>query len=75
MRKKRHIASPKPWKSDEKRLKDFVTVVILSGNHGYRMKSYGSIPLIKIKDKTLIQRQIETILVYLYEPNMMTDKA
>lgn len=61
MRKKRHIASAKPWSNEEKKLKDFVTVVILSENHGYRMKSYGSIPLITIKDKALIQRQIETI--------------
>lgn len=61
MRKKNHIAFPKPEQGKEKKLKDFVTVVILSENHGYRMKSYGSIPLITVKDKTLIQRQIDTI--------------
>ena len=61
MRKSRHIASPKPWKDDSIKLKEFITVVILSENHGYRMKSYGSMPLIKIRDKTLLQRQIESI--------------
>jgi choline kinase len=40
---------------------DLVTIVILGENHGYRMKSYGPLPLIKIHNKTLIERQIESI--------------
>ncbi len=38
-----------------------VSVVLFSENHGYRMKSYGPISLMKIEGKTLIQRQVESI--------------
>lgn len=39
----------------------FISVVLFSENHGYRMKSYGPISLMKIEGKTLIQRQVEAI--------------
>lgn len=38
-----------------------VSIVLFSENHGYRMKSYGPISLMKIEGKTLIQRQVEAI--------------
>jgi NDP-sugar pyrophosphorylase family protein len=38
-----------------------VSVIILSDNPGYRMKSYGAIPLITINEKPLIDLQIEAI--------------
>jgi hypothetical protein len=61
MRKINHIASVKQAGVDKQRFKEFITVIILSENHGYRMKSYGSMPLIKIKDKTLLEKQVEVI--------------
>ncbi len=38
-----------------------VSFILLAENHGYRMKSYGPISLVKIGDKTLIEKQIEAI--------------
>jgi choline kinase len=43
------------------KIDDFFTIVILGENHGYRMKSHGSLPLISIDNKTLIERQINAI--------------
>jgi CTP:phosphocholine cytidylyltransferase-like protein len=43
------------------KIDDFFTIIILGENHGYRMKSYGPLPLIKIHNKTLIERQINAI--------------
>ena len=40
---------------------DFVTVVLFSENHGYRMKSYGPVSLIRLGDKTILESQIEAI--------------
>ena len=43
-------------------VRKFVTVVLLGENHGYRMKSYGATPLLKIRDnKTLLELQIDAI--------------
>lgn len=42
-------------------LDDFISIILFSENHGYRMKSYGPISLMKIQGKTLIQTQIEAI--------------
>jgi bifunctional N-acetylglucosamine-1-phosphate-uridyltransferase/glucosamine-1-phosphate-acetyltransferase GlmU-like protein len=42
-------------------LEAFVSIVLFSENHGYRMKSYGPISLMKIEGRTLIQRQVEAI--------------
>ena len=58
----RYITTPR----DEKRkgsstTKDFVTVVLFSENHGYRMKSYGPVSLIKIGGKTILEAQIDAI--------------
>ena len=43
------------------KIDDFFTIIILGENHGYGMKSYGPLPLIKIHNKTLIERQINAI--------------
>lgn len=61
--KKTFITSPKaePRGPNGTRTKEFVTVVLLSENHGHRMKSYGPISLIRIGGKTLIEKQIEAI--------------
>ena len=39
----------------------FISIVLFSENHGYRMKSYGPISLMKIEGKALIRRQVEAI--------------
>jgi len=44
-----------------KEMRDFVTVIILGDNYGYRMKSYGPTPLISINGKLLIEKQITAI--------------
>ena len=54
------ITSPKEKLSGE-RVDDFVSVVLLSEKCGYRMKSYGPIPLLRIGGKCLIDIQIEEI--------------
>lgn len=60
--KKTFIASPKAeQKGSNSKIKEFVTIILLSENHGHRMKSYGPISLIKIGGKTLIEKQIEAI--------------
>lgn len=62
MRSNNFITSPRQGKKI-KRNKEFVSIVLLSENHGYRMKSYGPVSLIKLEDsKTLIEKQINTIL-------------
>jgi len=43
------------------KIDDFFTIIILSENHGYRMKSYGPLPLIRIYNQCLIERQIHAI--------------
>jgi choline kinase len=56
----RYITSAKvdnpALKRDEK-----VTFIFLAENYGYRMKSYGPVPLIKIGEKTLLQHQVNAI--------------
>lgn len=61
MKNKKCIIKPKTNERKEFYTPEFVTIILLSESHGYRMKSYGSIPLVKILDKTLIQKQIEVI--------------
>ncbi len=62
MRKKtRFITSPQTKQVDGNALDSFISVVLFGENHGYRMKSYGPIPLTKIEGSTLIQRQVESI--------------
>lgn len=60
--KKAFITSPKLDKQEQSGIpKDLVTIILLSENHGHRMKSYGPISLIKLGGKTLLEKQIETI--------------
>ena len=59
-RKTRFITSPVAQKNDGS-LNSFVSIVLFSENHGYRMKSYGPISLMKIEGKALIRRQVEAI--------------
>jgi len=56
---KKYITSPKNEANTRK--VDLVSVILLSENHGYRMKSYGPISLIKIGEKSLLERQIEAV--------------
>ena len=51
----RYITTPTKSRTDKgAEFNDLVSVVLFSENHGYRMKSYGPISLIKIGGKTLI---------------------
>ena len=60
MRNKNFITSPKKGKVTKK--KEFITVVLLGENHGYRMKSYGPISMLKLEDgKSVIEKQIQSI--------------
>ena len=45
-----------------------ITVIIPAAGIGRRMKSYGPISLVRIGEKTLIERQIEAILFAAQEP-------
>jgi len=59
-RKTRFITSPVAEKNEDS-LDSFVSIILFSENHGYRMKSYGPISLMKIEGKALIRRQVEAI--------------
>ena len=60
--KKSFITSPKLDRQEQSKIpKELVTVVLLSENHGHRMKSYGPISLIKLGGKTLLEKQIDSI--------------
>ncbi len=59
MRKSHHIIPAKRGRDD--RRKDLVSVILLSENHGYRMKSYGPISLVMVGNKTLLEHQIDAI--------------
>jgi choline kinase len=61
--KKSFITSPKVEQQEQaKTPKDLVTIILLSENHGHRMKSYGPLSLLKLGSKTLLEKQIETII-------------
>lgn len=60
MKKKRCITSAKA-ENDQEPSSDLISVVLLCDTPGYRMKSYGAIPLIPFKRKRLIDLQISTI--------------
>ena len=63
----RYITTPKSDKANNKdNVQDFVTIVLFSENHGYRMKSYGPVSLIKISNKTILETQIEAIRACFY---------
>ena len=57
---KKYITSPKHGAKKQERT-ELVSVILLSENHGYRMKSYGPISLIQVGGKSLLERQIESI--------------
>ena len=59
-RNKKYITSPKSKTGKDER-GDLVSVVLLSENHGYRMKSYGPISLVQVGGRSLIERQIGSI--------------
>lgn len=58
-RKTKNIV-PVRRRRDERR-KELVSIILLSENHGYRMKSYGPISLVKVGNKTLLEHQIDAI--------------
>jgi len=58
------ITSPKAGIKDAVEILEdipFTTVILLSENHGHRMKSYGPVSMLKIGDKTLLEKQVEAI--------------
>ena len=57
----RHITSAVGPEADIDYPDRFISIVLFSENHGYRMKSYGPISLMKIHGRTLIQRQVDAI--------------
>jgi hypothetical protein len=59
--KETFITSPKSGDKSKKNSDELVTVVLLSENHGHRMKSYGPISLIKLENKTILEKQIDAI--------------
>jgi len=59
--KNNFITSPRGSEVKQTKQKDLVTIILFSENHGHRMKSYGPISLIKIGNKTLIEKQIDAI--------------
>lgn len=48
-------------REDKKKRGDFVSVILLSENYGYRMKSYGPMSLLSIDKSSLIEQQINVI--------------
>ena len=50
-----------PQKHDTHARQEFVSVVLLGENYGYRMKSYGPIPLIRLGKITLLEKQVNVI--------------
>jgi NDP-sugar pyrophosphorylase family protein len=59
--KSKCITSPKANKSVKTQFSDLVTVILLCDSPGYRMKSYGPLPLISIANQKLIDLQIQAI--------------
>jgi len=58
--RKHFVVSPKQNRSGQKR-PELISVILLSENHGYRMKSYGPISLVKVGDKSLLEHQLDAI--------------
>jgi hypothetical protein len=62
----KHITSTRSLKKSSKNYsgileKEKITIILLYDNEGYRMKSYGPLPLLSISDKKLIDIQISFI--------------
>jgi hypothetical protein len=59
MKNKKYIVDAR--REDKKKRADFISIVLLSENYGYRMKSYGPMSLLKIDKSSLIEQQINVI--------------
>jgi hypothetical protein len=55
------IISPKATKRNIENKNELITIIILCDTPGYRMKSYGPLPLITIENNKLIDLQIQAI--------------
>ena len=55
-----YVISPKQTRPDHRRA-ELISIILLSENHGYRMKSYGPISLVQVGDKTLLEHQVDAI--------------
>ena len=55
------IVSPKSNKTKPEPVSELVTVVLLCDSPGYRMKSYGPLPLVSISNAKLIDLQIKAV--------------
>lgn len=61
MKTKCIVSARKKDKKENKKYTDFITIVLLCDSPGYRMKSYGPISLVNIKNTKLIDLQIQCI--------------
>ena len=57
--KSQYVISPKQSRAGKRT--ELISIILLSENHGYRMKSYGPISLVKVGEKTLLEHQIDAI--------------
>lgn len=58
------ITSPKAGAKNAVEVREdlpFTTVILLSENHGHRMKSYGPVSMLKIGAETLLEKQVKAI--------------
>jgi len=63
----RYITTPRSKdRPTGKAINDFITVIFFSENHGYRMKSYGPVSMIRLGNKTMLEKQIESIKACFY---------
>jgi len=61
MKKKSNHITSVTGRESEARRDEKITFIFLAENYGYRMKSYGPVPLIEIGGKTLLEHQIQVI--------------
>lgn len=59
--KTKYVTRTKSKNTESKPQADLITVILLCDSPGYRMKSYGPLPLISIKNTRLIDFQIKAI--------------
>lgn len=55
------VISPKSNKNKQEPIDELVTIVLLCDSPGYRMKSYGPLPLVSISNYKLIDLQVKAI--------------
>jgi NDP-sugar pyrophosphorylase family protein len=60
-RNRKFTTSPQSVDGESGCTDELVTIILLSEKSGHRMKSYGPTPLIKVGNRTLLDRQIEAI--------------